>query len=218
MKVSSQTKDIYDEELAKRVHSTAMKVAAHTGRTRDIQEIEQEIWASLLSLGPNLSEDEREAATSSTALFRRGIDYTRTLDPLSRTWRQKLIYAVQEDDGAKSVHETMEDIGVPLNMRQIAEPLLVGSDDFLPGEKSQEERIVLRQAVQDAIIEFAEGKLDKLDQAILHGYILSETTTLGELAHSYGITESGVSLRVKRMRSRLQTILARHGVTAEDLH
>ncbi|MHB1731868.1 MAG: hypothetical protein ACYCU8_00170 [Ferrimicrobium acidiphilum] len=218
MKVSSQTKDIYDEELAKRVHSTAMKVATHTGRTRDIQEIEQEIWASLLSLGPNLSEQEREAATSSTALFRRGIDYTRTLDPLSRKWRQKLIYAVQEDDGAKSVHETMEDIGVPLNMRQVIGAFPVGADDFIPGEKSQEERIVLRQAVQDAIIEFTKGKLDELDRAILHDYLLNEATTLGELAHSYAITESAVSLRAKRMRSRLQTILARHGVTAEDLH
>jgi len=219
MKVSSHTAIIYDQELASRVHSAAMRVAAHTGRHRDAQEIEQEIWASLLALGPDLSDEQIEAATNSTSLFRRGIDYTRTLDPLSRGWRQKLICAAQdEEQEGRSLTETMAAIGVPTEMRQVAEPFMVGSDDFLPGETSQEERIVLRQAIQDAIIEFSESKLDDLDRAVLNDYILNKSTTLGELADTYEITESGVSLRVKRMRGRLQSVLARHGVTAEDLH
>lgn len=217
MKNSSPV-DVSDPTLVARVRKAAAKAASQSGHYRELQDIEQEVWSSLLALDDNITDEQREAECTNIALYRRAIDYTRSLDPLSRPWRRKLIDAVEADSASQSIAETMREIGVPDRMRRRAESFSMSStEDLAIGEAPQDDQVILRNAIQVAIAEIVQDKFDALDQAVLHEYLMEKSVVLMDLAQRFGVTESAVSLRVKRLRTRLQSALRRQGITAEDL-
>jgi DNA-directed RNA polymerase specialized sigma24 family protein len=215
---NSSLVDVSDPALVARVRKAAAKAASQSGHYREVQDIEQEVWSALLALDETTTEEQYEAACTSVALYRRAIDYTRSLDPLSRPWRRKLINAVEENSASQSVSETMREIGVPDRMRRRAESFSMASpEDLLIGDAPQDEQIILRHAIQGAIADVVQDKFDELDQAVLQEYLMDKSVVLMDLATRFGVTESAVSLRVKRLRARLQAALERQGITAEDL-
>ena len=215
---NSSLVDVSDPALVARVRKAAAKAASQSGHYREVQDIEQEVWSTLLALDENMTAEQYEAECTSIALYRRAIDYTRSLDPLSRSWRRKLINAAEENQASQSLSDTMREIGVPERMRRRAESFSMAStEDLLVGESPQDDQVILHHAIQGAIAEVVSDKFDALDQAILQEYLMEKSVVLMDLAARFGLTESAVSLRVKRLRTRLQAALRRQGITSEDL-
>jgi RNA polymerase sigma factor (sigma-70 family) len=215
---NSSTIDYSSRELRERVRRAASKAAAQSGLYREVDDIEQEVWLSLLALDHDLSPEKIEAACSSIALYRRAIDYTRTRDPLSRAWRMEMASA--DISPSTSASQIMHEAGNAARMRRQAEMRPVDSQEMDLVESNDSDiadQVVLRDAISGAVQEIIESKISELDRAILHEYLINKTTVLAKLADRYGVTESAVSLRVTKLRKRLQVALARRGVTANDV-
>lgn len=212
--------DTEDPDLQFRVRRAASRAASQAGLQREVDDIAQEIWVALLSIDPSTPPEKVAAACSSVALYRRAIDYTRTLDGLSRQWRSTLIDAATHDYPTQTIAEVMGEIGVPARMRRHEQEVpsdASAMDNVDSGDSDFTERVVMRDAISRAIAEITAEKMDDLDRAIVNDYLLSKSSVLAELAIKHGVTESAASLRLKKMRERLQKSLAKQGITKDDV-